>query len=135
MVKRVLLVLMMVMFIPLPVRAVEVTDGERDLLAALVFSEANTEDLDGKRYVVDTVLNRVEDDRFPDSISAVVFQPSQYYTKGFPKTFEQIPVECYEAVDLEMGYRANSEILYFRTGTYHSFGTPVFQYGAHYFSK
>ena len=115
--------------------AMSITDGERDLLAAVVYSEANTEDLEGKRFVVDTILNRVVDDRFPDSVTAVVFQPYQYWTKGLPKNYEMIPAECYEAVDLELEWRANSEILYFRTGNYHSFGTPVFQYGAHYFSK
>lgn len=126
---------------PIPVEEVTtepartLTEGERDLLAAIVYAEANTEPLEGKRYMVDTVLNRVDDDRFPDSVTAVIFQPNQYWTRGLPKTYESIPEECYEAVDMELAEQLNTEVLYFRTGHYHNFGTAVAQVGNHFFSK
>ena len=112
-----------------------ITDGERDLLAAIVFAEAGSEDLEGKRYVVDVVLNRVDDPRFPEDITGVIFQPYQFWTKGLPSKFSDIPDECYEAVDLSMTEQLNTEILYFRNNHYHSFGTPVMSHNNHYFSK
>lgn len=105
---------------------------ERELLAAIVYAEANTEDLIGKRLVIDTIMNRVNDPRFPDTIWGVIYQPYQYWTAGMPYDTSIIPAECYEAVDADP---IDNEILYFRTGYYHSFGTPVVRYGAHYFSK
>ena len=113
----------------------EITDGERDLLAGIVFAEAGNQDLDGKRYVVDVVLNRVDSDRFPNDIVGVIFQKHQFWTRGLPKTFEEIPEECYTAVDMELEEQLNTEILFFRARYYHSFGTPVLQHGSHYFSK
>lgn len=112
--------------------AAPITETERDALAGIVYAEANTEDMTGKQLVAATVLNRVEDERFPDSIEEVIYQPYQYWTKGIPS---EIPQACYDAVDSEIEARTNTEVLYFRTGRYHSFGTPVLQHGAHYFSK
>ena len=113
----------------------EITEGERDLLAGIVFAEAKGEDLEGKRYVVDVVLNRVDSEKFPNDIVGVIFQKNQFWTRGLPKTFDEIPAECYEAVDLELEEQLNTEILYFRNKRYHSFGTPVLNHGGHYFSK
>lgn len=113
----------------------EITDGERDLMAAIVFAEAGSEDLEGKRYVVDVVLNRVDDPRFPEDITGVIFQPYQFWTKGLPSKFSDIPAECYEAVDLSLTEQLNTEILFFRNNHYHSFGTPVMSHNNHYFSK
>lgn len=113
----------------------EITEGERDLMAAIVYAEAGNQDLDGKRYVASTVLNRVDSDKFPNDITSVIFQPYQFWTKGFPKNFSDIPEECYQAVDLECIEQINTEVLYFRASRYHSFGTPVLQHGNHFFSK
>lgn len=113
----------------------EITDGERDLLAAIVFAEAGNQDLDGMRYVVDVVLNRVDDSRFPNDITQVIFQPGQFWTAGIHGRISDIPEECYEAVDMELAEKLNPEILYFRTGHFHEFATDVMKHGAHYFSK
>lgn len=112
-----------------------ITDGERDLLAAIVYAEANGQDVEGMRYVVDVILNRVDSDKFPGDITGVIFQKGQFWTKGLPAKFSDIPAECYEAVDLAIEETLNTEILYFRNNHYHSFGTPVFEYANHYFSK
>lgn len=111
-----------------------ITDGERDVLAAIVWAEAGNQDLDGKRLVVDVVLNRVDDERFPDDIVSVVFQKYQFWTKGMPRKLDGLD-ECYQAVDMELEGQLNTEVLYFRTRYYHSFGTPVLNHGDHYFSK
>lgn len=50
--------------------------GEADLeaLCRIVEAEAGNEDEDGKLLVANVVLNRMEDEHFPDTVTEVVFQ-------------------------------------------------------------
>ena len=41
----------------------------------------------------------------------------------------------YELIMQEILQRTNSEVLYFRTNYYHSFGIPVLHHQDHFFSK
>lgn len=52
--------------------------NEIDLLARLVRAEARGESFEGKVAVAEVVLNRVKDKRFPDSITGVIYQKSQF---------------------------------------------------------
>ncbi|MFP3153603.1 cell wall hydrolase [Lachnospiraceae bacterium ZAX-1] len=61
------------------------TGKEQALLLQLAISEAENQDTLGMALVMQTVLNRVESDRFPDSVADVIFQKSQFYTS--PKKF------------------------------------------------
>lgn len=47
-----------------------------EVLCRIVQAEAGCEDMIGKILVANVVLNRVEDERFPDTVSGVVFQYS-----------------------------------------------------------
>lgn len=92
---------------------------EKEILAQLVMAEAGNQDLTGKRYVVDVVLNRVNSDQFPDTIEDVIFQKNQFSViknGGFNKAKYIITEECYEAVNLEYKNRLNYDILYFGKG-------------------
>ncbi|AGA70537.1 putative cell wall hydrolase [Desulfitobacterium dichloroeliminans LMG P-21439] len=55
-----------------------VTQEELDLLARVIHAEARGEDFEGQVAVGAVVLNRVEDDRFPDTIHDVVYQPGAF---------------------------------------------------------
>lgn len=112
-----------------------ITEAERFLLAAIVYAEANTESFLGKQYVIDVIFNRVDDPRFPNYIAGVIYQKNQFWTAGMPTDYSSIPDDIYRAIDMECEFQSNTEVLYFRTGRYHSFGTPMFQCGSHYFSK
>ena len=48
------------------------------LLAKLIQREANGEGLEGKVAVGNVVMNRIEDKRFPNTISEVIYQPKQF---------------------------------------------------------
>lgn len=52
--------------------------GDVQLLAKLVYAEARGEVYRGKVAVAAVVLNRVDDARFPNSISGVIYQPKQF---------------------------------------------------------
>ena len=58
----------------------EYTDEELDLLSRVVFAEAGSNWLSDKhqRAVASVVLNRVSDNRFPNSIRGVIYQNGQY---------------------------------------------------------
>lgn len=94
----------------------EIRFDEMELIAQLVMAEAGNQDLMGKRYVVDVVLNRVDSDDFPDTVEEVIFQKNQFSVienGAFDEAGWTITEECYEAVKLEYEERSNYDILYF----------------------
>ena len=115
------------------------TDEEEYLLAKLAMAEAEGEDLKGKAFVMLVVLNRVNDDEFPDTIKEVIFQESdgtyQFSPIGDGRFFKQEPNdECYEALELvKTGYDESKGALYF---TSHSRNLDfLFEHGGHLFYK
>jgi N-acetylmuramoyl-L-alanine amidase len=118
--------------------AEQIEEGEKELLACLVWAEARGEDQLGKQLVVDVVLNRVDDPRFPDTITDVIYQRYQFspvLDGSLQKAFTEVTPECYEAVAAELEYRTDSEILYFTAGGYGRYGTRAYQWGNHFFNK
>ena len=55
-------------------RNIEITQSEYENLLRIVEAEAGGEDMLGKMLVANVVLNRVESDKFPNSINEVIFQ-------------------------------------------------------------
>jgi N-acetylmuramoyl-L-alanine amidase len=112
------------------------TQNEVDLLALVTMAEAEGESELGKRLVIDTILNRVDNPRFPNTIHGVVYQPNQFECMWNGRTSR-----CYVREDIrqlvleELETRTNSEVVFFRAGGYSQYGTPLFQEGNHYFSK
>ena len=108
------------------------TEREIDLMAQLVWHEAGNQDMVGKMLVADTVLNRVEDSRFPNTVEEVIFQKGQYTTARVLGRVEPT-IECYGAVLSEIdGERYNTEVLFF--GRAYGCGKPLFQHQDHCFS-
>lgn len=115
---------------PLPL-----TDEEIDLIALCVMGEAEGESEEGKRMVIDVILNRLDSPRFANTIHGVI------YAKGaFECMWNGRVNRCYVRDDIrelvveELLNRSYSNIHYFRTNHYHTFGKPVVQVGNHYFS-
>lgn len=107
-----------------------------EYLACAVESEAGTEPLEGKKMVVDTILNRVDSADFPDTIREVIDQSNQFSVVSNGRINKVIPSpETWEAVLSELESRTNSEVIYFRANKYHNYGTPLMQIGRHYFSS
>jgi N-acetylmuramoyl-L-alanine amidase len=103
---------------------------DADLLEQIAMSEAANQGTVGMALVMMTVINRSE--KTGDSIREVIFAPNQYATAGMCAGND----EAHEALALiESGWDESQGALYFRTKHYHIFGTPLFQYKDHYFSK
>ena len=57
---------------------VSLTEEEIELIALVTMAEAEGECEEGKRLVIDTILNRVDHNRFPNTVSEVIYQKSQF---------------------------------------------------------
>ncbi len=112
-----------------------VSEKEIELLALITMAEAGGEPADGQRLVIDVILNRVDSDRFPNTITEVIYQPNQF-SPMLNGAIERCYVrdDIYQLVLEELESRTNDVVLYFRANHYHNFGTPVVQVGGHYFS-
>ena len=64
--------------------AYDLTDEELEILLRIVEAEAGGEDEDGKLLVANVVLNRVNSDKFPDTVKEVVLQRSERVTQFSP---------------------------------------------------
>lgn len=112
------------------------TEEEIDLLALVTMAEAEGEPEEGQRLVIDTVLNRVDSEHFPDTVNDVVYQKGH-----FSSMWDGRVNKCYVMDDIrnlvleELESRTNSDVVYFRTGKYSKYGSPMFKVGAHYFSS
>lgn len=100
-------------------RKVAVTQSEYDNLLRIVEAEAGGEDIIGKMLVANVVLNRVEDEHFPNSINEVIFQSDNGVTQFSPISdgrFYSVNVsqETIEAVNKVLQGEDNSQgALYF----------------------
>ena len=112
-----------------------ITMDDAVLIAKLVLAEAEGEPEMGKRLVIDTVLNRLESEDFPNTVYDVVYQPYHYDPAwdGRIELFSELD-DAFKLVVDEIQHRTNTEVLYFRTDKFHEFGTPMEQVGNHYFS-
>lgn len=85
--------------IPSKVYVVDFTPEERDLLARLIHAEARGEPLEGQIAVGAVVINRVKSDKFPDTITEVIYQKGQFSPIALgtmPKVPQEFAVEAAE---------------------------------------
>lgn len=104
-----------------------------EMLAKCVQAEAGNQGLLGKRLVVDVILNRVDSDRFPNTIDGVISQRGQFAV--YPGMMNKaVPdEETYQAICMELSNRTDADILFFSAHRYNSCCTPAYQHGDHYF--
>lgn len=111
------------------------SEEEIELIALCTLGEAEGEPELGKRLVIDTILNRFDDPGFPNTIREVIYAPSQFdcMTNGRVDKL-QVDDNTRSLVIEELNSRTSHDVLYFRTGHFHNFGTPLYKIGNHYFS-
>lgn len=113
-----------------------ISNSDIDLLAIVTMAEAEGECEEGKRLVIDTILNRMDSEYFPDTIYDVVYQPDQ-----FTSMWNGRAERCYVTENIrqlvieELKSRTNYDVIFFRTKHYSKYGTPMFSVENHYFSS
>jgi len=93
------------------------SDNEESLLLRIGMCEAGGESVECVANVMRTVLNRVEDDYFPDSIYDVLYQRGQFtpVSSGWIDTV-QPSEKCYEALEMiKSGWDESQGALYFES--------------------
>lgn len=110
-----------------------------EYLACCVEAEAGNQSELGKRLVCDTVLNRFDSGKYETLYDVINEEHNgvyQYSVVEDGRILEVTPTdETYRIVAEEVENLANTEVLYFRTKHYHTFGIPLFKEDDHYFSK
>ncbi|GAA0341861.1 cell wall hydrolase [Bacillus carboniphilus] len=88
---------------------------EKKLLARLVHAEAKGEPFEGKVAVATVVINRVEDEKFPDTLKEVIYQKNAFQPVQNGSINEPADKEAKEAVKeaLDEYEKANEDVLYF----------------------
>lgn len=112
------------------------TEEEIELIALITMAEVEGESELAKRLVIDTILNRVDHEYFPDTVEGVIYAPSQFSCVWNGRVDRcYVMEEICTLVREELLCRTNSEVLYFRADYYFDWGTPVISEGRCYFSK
>lgn len=112
------------------------SEEEIELIALVTMGEAEGEPELGQRLVIDTILNRVDDPHFPDTVTEVVYQANQF-SPMWNGRIERCYVkdELVSLVEEELISRTNYECVFFMAGGYSAYGEPMFQECCHYFSS
>lgn len=124
-------------------------DENLDFFTKCVFQEVRGTTYKCKRLVVDVILNRA-DKRKDKSVRNVITAKGQFSV--YPDMMDSTPKyedmsyenrknwdDCVKAIKTELSRkkknRCSNEVMYFRSGHYHSFATDVVHEGTEYFSK
>lgn len=112
------------------------TDEEVCLIAQVVQAEAEGECEEGKRLVIDVILNRKDSEHFPNTVYDVIYQP-RHFSVMWNGRFERCGVreDICQMVREEILSRQNSEVIFFNAGRFSKYGVPMFQVQNHYFSS
>ena len=95
-------------------------EGDRDLLACIIYCEAGNQPYTGQVAVGAVVMNRVRSAAFPNTVSGVIYQPRQFSPVASGRLATRLAIgatsACYQAADEAMsGATPVGNCLYFRT--------------------
>lgn len=112
------------------------SEEEIDLIALVTMAEAEGESEYGKRLVIDTIINRVESEYFPDTVAEVIYQPGQFEAMWNGRV-DRCYVDDYicDLVREEIAEVTDPYAIFFCAGGYSKYGEPMYQVGNHYFSS
>lgn len=114
------------------------TEEEQLLLKQIGVHEAGEMDVEGIAHVMQVVLNRCEDERFPDTVSEVLFQKHQFTTAKQLARMKTTEAADEALSDVMFGEYTHNEALYFESmkgKVWSRIHTYQFSYGGHDFYK
>ena len=116
----------------------EISDYDQYLLAKIAMAEAEAEDTVGKALVIRVVLNRVNSQKFPNTVEKVIFQYDQFSPIKNGRWDRVEPsADCWEALAMVInGWDESQGALYFESRGYgwHSETLDfLYKHGCHYF--
>lgn len=106
-----------------------------EMLAYCTMAEAGNQCEEGKRLVIDTILNRVDNEYFPNTVEEVINAPGQFEVVARGTLYRTAPTDdIYDLIREEIAERTNDRVIYFTAGGYNPSGEPWQKVGDHYFS-
>ena len=106
-----------------------------EMLAYCTMAEAGNQPEEGKRLVIDTILNRVDSEYFPNTVEEVINAPGQFEVVARGTLYRDCPTDdIYTLIREEIAERTNDKVIYFTAGGYNPSGEPWQKVGDHYFS-
>lgn len=111
---------------PEPVNRYALTAEDEALLCQVALAEAGYRDPYSQACVMQVIMNRVADGRFPNTVSGVVYQPHQFSTAGFLSRFN--PEDARAGLELLQSGAAEHNALAFCTTSF-SWATYAFSVG------
>ena len=116
--------------------AEEIAEEDISLIALVTMAEAEGECEKGKRLVIDTILNRMDSEHFPDTAYDVIYQPYQFSSMWNGRVDRcEVRDDICQLVKEELEVRTNYDVMFFTAGCYSDYGVPMFQVEHHYFSS
>lgn len=113
-----------------------IPEEDIELIALVTMAEAEGECEEGKRLVIDTILNRVDSEHFPNTVYDVIYQPSQFSSMWNGRVDRcEVREDICQLVREELDCRTNYDVIFFTAGEYSAYGVPMFQVENHYFSS
>lgn len=95
-------------------QVINLTDEQLNLLSKLIAAEARGESYEGQVAVAAVVLNRVQDERFPNSIEGVIYQKNAFSVVKNGYIYENATEESYKAAkDALYGNDPTNDAIYF----------------------
>lgn len=94
----------------------ELTDEEVELLARMVWVEAQGEPVEGQQAVAEVVLNRIAADNFPDTLKGVVYAEGQFRSTEYLHDAKPTQTQ-YDAVERALNgpYVVPKDVVFFAT--------------------
>lgn len=112
------------------------SEEDISLIALVTMAEAEGECEKGKRLVIDTILNRMDSEHFPDTAYDVIYQPYQFSSMWNGRVDRcEVRDDICQLVKEELEVRTNYDVIFFTAGCYSDYGVPMFQVEHHYFSR
>lgn len=113
--------------------SVNVSAADRDLIAKILYLEANNQSTVGQQAVVEVILNRVINSRFPNTVQGVIYQRGQFTSVGALGRAKP-SARTYEIVDQVLAGETNvlpTNVVYFSRGKANN--RPYQKIGDHWF--
>lgn len=120
--------------------SIRISNSDKALLALCAYHEARGDGVDGMRAVIEVILNRCLNNKFPNTVEGVIYQTNQFSTASAitakPIKEPASLTEAFEAVDYVLSntdYLLENNIGYFKSTPYKS--CSYMKLGRHYFAR
>lgn len=112
-----------------------ISQADIELIALVTMGEVESEGEYAQRLVIDTILNRMDSEYWPDTVSEVVWQPGQFDVMWNGRLDRCcVRDDICQLVKEELINRSNYDVVFFRTDYFSTYGQPLFQVGNIFFS-